>query len=498
MVPEIPIQNHFKEPGAGRSFFMVSWSFSSAQLDRLIEYLKEEETTFEELQTWSNFITSRNNLGPNARLTVRYISSGAGPSDAPLPLTIAQMMEDEFINPFCGVLPEFLEAVNVALPDVARDVQMHILPDFFSLVHNNETRFWHRLVYQALLVAFDLESLINRDLEPPLVPQDLPRGEFSLLNTVYRGGMPSTLISNHLVHIQNRARQLFQQMYRSSQSGNNLDIFPRAMTVEALNSLILQATPFELEGERPVLIFAVKGVPPGDLFNSKMYLEGETSDVLLMKTLIEEVMLDGRDTDFHGNIVPFYCFAPFYRRFSPGYIKEFTAYMWDYVRATRPVVFVTLGKRMAEVVHRAFCTDPAEDSESIPIHELGLGSPRIITLTGSGRSREGPFSFIHIPLLDPGRYMYTMTPETREVFLAYMTYSFEYVVLVADTAKIFRDEMESSGGGIDEGSAQFCQEVILRVRRRLRSTLGRPFVEGIRKAKFDIAELITQEPIMFC
>lgn len=84
------------------------------------------------------------------------------------------------------------------------------------------------------------------------------------------------------------------------------------------------------------------------------------------------------------------------------------------------------------------------------------------------------------------------------MFLAYMTYSFEYVVLVADTAKIFRDEMESSGGGIDEGSAQFCQEVILRVRRRLRSTLGRPFVEGIRKAKFDIAELITQEPIMFC
>lgn len=84
------------------------------------------------------------------------------------------------------------------------------------------------------------------------------------------------------------------------------------------------------------------------------------------------------------------------------------------------------------------------------------------------------------------------------MFLDYMTYSFEYVVLVADTAKIFRDAMESSGGDIDEGSAQFCQEVILRVRRRLRSTLGRPFVEGIRKAKSDIAELITQEPIMFC
>ncbi|KAI1658698.1 hypothetical protein F4813DRAFT_395588 [Daldinia decipiens] len=505
MTPKIPNQNHFAETGAGRLIFMVSWSFSLAQLHRLIEHLKQEETIFEESQTWLNFLISRKggnraNDTPNAHITVRYIGSRAVSSDDPLPLTNTQLLHEEFgRNPFSGVLPEFLEAVNVALPSVANGVRVYILPDLFDSERNSEVVFWDNLTYQASLAVFDLKSLINRDVEPPLLPDDLPKDEFSLLETVYCGSKPPASVSGPSVHLQPEFKRLSQQMYKSSRPGNNQNTFPKAMSLEARRSLIQQAIPFpfEPEGERPLLTFAVKGIPPGDIYNDKQYLEGETVDALIMKILIGEAMLHGKKTGSYANVVPFYSFAPFFRRFGPGYVNEFTSYMWDYVRATRPVIFVTLGKRIAEVICKASRTDTAEGTESTPKQELKLGSPRIITSSGSAKSGKGPFSFIYIPLLDPGRYKYTTATETRKVFLSYMAYSFQYVVLVADTAKIFRDEMRSSGNKIDENSEEFCEEIILRVRRRLQSTPGRPFVEGIRKAKALIAELITQQPIMF-
>ncbi|KAI0850760.1 hypothetical protein F5Y00DRAFT_268169 [Daldinia vernicosa] len=447
--------------GNGCVFFIASWSFSSAELDRLIEYLKWEEITFEELQTWSKFVTSRSNLGPDNRLTVRYIGSRAVSGDAPLPRTTLQMIREEFRSPFSGVLPEFLEG--------------------------------------ALLVVFNTESLLNRNREPPLELHHLPWTESGFFKTAYRGStLTSTSCSS--VHIQNESRRLIEHIYVASTSRSNCHSFPIDMTMEARDAIIQQAVPFEPEGERPILSFAVKSIPPGDIIYEKQYLEGTTIDVSLMKILIEKMILGGKKNEFHANIVPFYCFTPWYPRFDPRHMEEYSARMWDYIRTTRPVIFVTLGKRMAQVVQGASSTGTPQDSESIlryvRYEESGFIT-RIITISGPAESEKGSFSFIYIPLLDPGRYKYTTTEEVRKEFLCYMAYSLRYVVLVADTAKTYRDEMRLSGTKVDEGSEKFCKGIMRRVRRRLQNFLVLPFTKGLRKADFRIKRLAVQIPMMF-
>ncbi|KAI0101227.1 hypothetical protein F4814DRAFT_456142 [Daldinia grandis] len=496
VMQKIPNYRHDGEFGLGRLFFVASWSLSAAQLHRLATYLQQEEISFEELQTWQDFLASRENPGPDTRLTVRYIGTRVVSTSNPLPHTNYQIMYEDFSNPFCGVLPEFLEGIHTALPEVATDVQIHIIPDLFTSKFEANAEFWDELSYQTLLMSFDLKSLINREGEPRSIPSHMPKVDFDSPKAVYNGSSLD-MRSDCVGHLRNELQRISQHMYQPPQSKIYWNKLPHMLPMGGHRGLIRQAIPFEPQGGRPPLIFVVKGIPPGDLMANKMYLQGWITEVLVMKFLIEQVILRGEARRFCPNIVPFYCFAPWYRRLDPGNNEEYTEQLWDYVRVARPMVLVTLGKAMALAAKQVCHPDRDQRPDPNQSYEMKIGWAGVATIHASSRSMTTSFSFIHVPLIDPARYKYTSMKAHREALLCHMSYSLQYAVLVADTAKRFREEIHSTGLGWDEDSAGFCREVIAQTDNRLRSQWGESLMEGMQRAKALLADLVARQPDIF-
>lgn len=291
---------------SGYLLYITSWSISVTELDELVLYLQQEEKTFEELRQWK-LVVQQQNLTPEDRLTIRYISS-CEISDWPHgPFA---MKYDEFSKPFAGVLAEFLPAVEKLFPKIAASAET------YCVVHRvvpgmGEGKLRRKFTLAALLPLFGCPTLINRyedsdATREPLEP--LCDSSFAALNTNFHYRAIELGIICHdelLFDLQNLFADMGEYVLDDpDMTSTELDVTTK------FDTLRVQSTPFLFQGRKTVMVFAGKHMDVNDYNHGRSFFNSESADALLMKEIIQGLAVVENMIASHFELFPYYCLAP--------------------------------------------------------------------------------------------------------------------------------------------------------------------------------------------
>lgn len=331
----MPVQKH-KD---GQEFYVKTWSLSVKELQVLMEYLQEEEKLLQELHAWEKVI-SEERLEPHNLLHIRYI----GFCDS-----------DEQSNPSCGVVEEFLLAVERALPQVARSVKVHDLLVPKPYLSKKEASRLRTEVYIALVQIFGGlggTTLTNRyehnDSTQSLAlwKHAFTYNAFEALNTKFneRAIAHGTDCS---VGLARELSVLFKDIKKYV--SNHRDVTGTASPELALGRrkrkvLQDQSTPFLFQGRKSVMVFTRNGMYLNDYVVGRSYFAGENREADLMRDIVRKMAKAKGMDAAHFELFPYYCLAPWPKRDSPKkavvsplLIQE-VEFMWRYLKLVRPMI----------------------------------------------------------------------------------------------------------------------------------------------------------------
>lgn len=103
-------------------------------------------------------------------------------------------------------------------------------------------------------------------------------------------------------------------------------------------------------------------------------------------------------------------------------------------------------------------------------------------------------AFIHIALLDPGRYRYAASGRPKSTVRNFMQLSMQFVALVADTAM---EVLEDAAYHDNPHSLEACEQVELWLRAKLDSGEGRQFRDDLDYAHKQLKCVANAEPLLF-
>ncbi|XXH02392.1 rab guanine nucleotide exchange factor S2 [Hypoxylon texense] len=458
---------------SGYILYIRSWSFTPAELDELVLHLRDEEKTFQELKQWKR-VAERPDLEPECRLTIRYIGSCKA---ADWPHGPFSMKYDEFSKPFAGVLAEFLPAVERLFPRIAASAETHCIIHTTAL-GRDESKLQHKYTLAAMLPLFGYSTLINRfeDIEAALGPLELlSDSHFAALDTNFHYRAIELGIICHdelLFHLQS----LFTDM--AEYVSEILDTTSMELDVTTkFDTFRVQSTPYLFQGRETIMVLAGKYMDVNDYIHGRSFFNSESADALLMKGIIQGLAGVENMIASHFELFPYYCLAP-------GPFRD------DLETAE-----VTFGRYMGEITAKRFTAVKEEDrdkpdrsgSTRAEDYLHGVGRFNIVEL-GDG------LAFIHIPLLDPGRYRYAAWGKAKSTVRKFMQLSMQFVMLVADTAM---QVLEDAFYHDNLHDLKACRLVEHWVRAKLDEPEGRRFRDDLNYAHKQLLCVSNEEPLMF-
>ncbi|KAI0113847.1 hypothetical protein F4776DRAFT_333307 [Hypoxylon sp. NC0597] len=492
----IPIKHHsvMRNEPHGLTFFMTTWRLSADDFTLLSEYLADHEKTFSELRTWMELIRS---FGPRPGgfLTVRYIGSCEVERWRYLQYNL-RYMDAECLKPLSGVLPEFLTAVEIALPQVARTVQTYALP---VTLRTPEERVLSRHIGIILLEFFGVPWILNRH-EDSAISIPMESSPFKALNTHFHGlaATPSTVCPEDVT---DGLTVLFNDIRSISRSGPQ----PRylALTSSKCSVLLNQATPYMYKGIKALLVLLGNSMYLSEYLFNNSYLGGDNPDAVMLKSIVKNISWIEGIESFRPDLFAYYCFAPWLTEVDLDVkVVSSTVYCWrlSSIANKRIELYVALSQTSSSdgLGHHG----EAGDTDHHVVHGRdcsrgtlsNLGRP---VLACSPEVELDKIYFIHIPVLDPGRHRYMAFEEYDDgVFIAKFTQLLmQLAVLAADVAVRVLDDPYWTPFYPD--SLSVCQEVLRRLKETLDSEEGRPFRDEIDATREKVKAIGLKYPDMF-
>ncbi|KAI0546983.1 hypothetical protein F4679DRAFT_575148 [Xylaria curta] len=380
-----------------RGFFVCSWTISVSEFDILYNYLKNEEKTFQELVTWDTFIAN-NELGPDDRITIRYIGSCLL-SEWPVSLVTNRCEQTE--DDRSGILDEFLSAVVYALPTVAEACQCHLIKHITTSAKDKEG--FHELVHSILIEYFGAPFVINRHPDSNiskclsermhiLESLDLRVDHAALWRLECRHDVVSKLEA-HFNKIKDFVA-LNREATGTCDDTLRLDAVRR-------HNLLDQSVPQYYRHDRAIVVIAARRMHINEYMHGRSFTRSrDPANRLLCQILRGVKNLDS----------PAMYLAPF---------AYYSMVPWPKPSFLEDAV-VTFGKEMAACVLRK-CGHPGIYTTDAYLTEIGQPTIR----------RTNKHAFIHVPLLDPSRCRYGIDDVDAAAF-RFMQTSFWNAMLVAD------------------------------------------------------------------
>ncbi|OTA62833.1 hypothetical protein K449DRAFT_464927 [Hypoxylon sp. EC38] len=324
----IPLQHHSAmghEP-QGLTFFMTTWKLSVNDFAQLEEYLTSHEKTFSELRTWMDLIRSLDSE-TSGWLTVRYIGSCKAEQWRYVQYNL-RYMNAERLKPLAGVLPEFLTAIEIALPQVASTIQTYALP---VTLRTPEERALSRRIGAILLEFFGVPWILNRHEDSAIsIPTEC--SSFKALKTRFHelAVTPSTVCPQN---VKDDLAVLFQDIHSISRRRPETRYL--SLTSSKCSVLLDQATPYMYKGIKALLVLAGNSMYLSEYLFNHSYLGGDNADAVMLKRIIKNISRIEGQEDSRPDLFPYYCLAPW---LMDVFLGEKGKFMWRYIRLVRPMV----------------------------------------------------------------------------------------------------------------------------------------------------------------
>lgn len=146
----------------GHHFYLRAWTLTLEELHKVVNYMRDEDETFQETTRWSEIIDLYNGAasGPEF-LTVRYVGQCQGPT-RPYDRYMANLRQRS-----SGILHDFIRAVEILYPEIGAAAEVHLLkPASVDLIRTASREVVSRYnaddVERVLIEFFDHATLLNR------------------------------------------------------------------------------------------------------------------------------------------------------------------------------------------------------------------------------------------------------------------------------------------------------------------------------------------------
>ncbi|CAD0096499.1 unnamed protein product [Aureobasidium mustum] len=140
----------------GQHFYSRSWGLTHYQLQKVIEFMAQQDVLLSEAVHWKITLTIHNSSTQPCTFTIRYIATVSGP-ERPIDRHIGDLAADKRPS---GVLLEFVAAVEQLFPEVAAAAQVHLIKQ--ASIDEDGASYLAEDVERVLIEFFDHRSLLNR------------------------------------------------------------------------------------------------------------------------------------------------------------------------------------------------------------------------------------------------------------------------------------------------------------------------------------------------
>ncbi|KAI1815649.1 hypothetical protein GGS20DRAFT_542740 [Poronia punctata] len=354
---------------------------------------------------------------------------------------------DEMDDPRSGILADVIRALLDTSPECIARAEFHILLGLHCI--RSDPRGFPEYMHSVLIEFFDAASNLNRHPidskflsnlnRHPTPPKFTPNSPWrhQLLRDLGLG-FPVGFMVNGFTCCPMRIVRPLTQLFRYAQQWiekhrwQTESVMEKVTLAESLKftppkvtALTSQSMPRIYMG-KTIMVLVANNMQLNDYVRARTFSSSRSPDNQLIGRLLSDVLnIDIRG--MHMEPFSYYCMLPW-----PGSmeINQAKVLMWAYFDLVKPLVWVTMGKKMAELVVEKV------NQPQVPIYKTSqylkeIGQPLC--------RRIGKWSFIHVPLLEPSRCRYGER-DVDDAAHCLMQTSFWSAMLVADiTMRVLED-----------------------------------------------------------
>ncbi|KAK5018907.1 hypothetical protein BJ546DRAFT_1099832 [Cryomyces antarcticus] len=456
--------------------YIRSWTLTSLELKRLIEFMQSEGNSYAELREWDNNLQMFGiDAGPRY-FTIRYVGKCIGPTRP------YDRYEDDILQRTSGILHEFMHSVEMLLPKVAKAAQVHLIK--LATIDWSSATLAADDVERVLIEFFGHSTLLNRQRGgnyASYVPSREDRDIFIGLKTnFYRrlktaGAMPLD------EELWSKVDEHFQDIKIWTETNpDDTGVLLHRFTDGIVKAAVRQATPREQVHGVTILAMLGKDISLQDYIGRATFLESAGRAGTMTRDFVRRLARNEATThnvtwreDCFRPEIPF---ADLWPCLKHKLVVDVIDFLRRYLSIIRPLIAVAFSREVTSVARANLK------------HDFGVRTGNFVPLVGELTIQhygdETDDAFIVIPHIHGGRDKYgSQQTALRRVF----DLTWQLTFLVANEAiSVVQSHAKDD---VFPTRLQLCKEVLAGIERTQYTKGGQRFFRIFEEAKADLKAL---------